>query len=194
MTTLAFIDQFGGWWNELTIAKQLFYGIGLLAGIVSIALAILAFIGMEHGDVADVTAVGGAGGGMFSIKPLTGFFLGFGWAGGLALDAGLSLTAALALAFGGGALIMVTIVGMIRAIYGFKSDGTARIDQTVGAVGTIYVTVPPRREHGGQVIVNFSGRQETFDALSAAERPIPSGYKVRVVSVVDGRTVLVESL
>jgi hypothetical protein len=197
MTPLAFIDQIGGWWHELTLAKQLFYGIGLLAGLMTLMLAAMAAIGMEHHDAVEAIGaddLGHGGSGIFSIKPLTGFFLGFGWAGGLALDSGWSLLAALGVAcFAGGALMAVVVL-MFRAIYAMKSDGTIQVQKAVGAVGTVYVTVPPHKAAGGQVVVNFSGRQETFAALSGASQPIASGEKVRVVSLVDSRTVLIESL
>ncbi len=196
MTTLAFIDQIGGWWNDLTLAKQLFYGIGLLAGLISLLLAVLAIIGMEHHDAVD--AIGGAdvggGGGIFSVKPLTGFFLGFGWAGGIAMDNGLSLLPALGVACFAGGGLMAIVVLMIRAIYSLRSDGTVQVQKAVGAVGTVYITVPANKAAGGQVVVNFSGRQETFAALCGAGQPIASGEKVRVVSLVDNRTVLVEAL
>ncbi len=197
MITLAFIEQIGGWWNELSLAKQLFYGIGLLAGLVSVILAVLAMIGMEHHDAVDAVGsadLGHGGGGIFSIKPLTGFFLGFGWAGGIAMDSGLSLIVALAIAMLAGSTLMAVVVVMIRAIYSMRSDGTVQVQKAVGAVGTVYVTVPARKAAGGQVVVNFSGRQEIFAALSGAEQPIASGEKVRVVSLVDNRTVLVETI
>lgn len=196
MTTLAFIDQIGGWWNELTLAKQLFYGIGLLAGLMTLLLAVMAMIGMEHDDAVDAIsgADAGGGGGIFSIKPLTGFFLGFGWAGGIAMDNGLSLLAALAIACLAGASLMAVVVLMFRAIHSMKSDGTMQVQKAVGAVGTVYITVPANKAAGGQVVVNFSGRQETFAALSGAVQPIASGEKVRVVSLVDNRTLLVEAL
>lgn len=194
MTTLALIDQVGGWWNELTLAKQLFYGLGLVAGLVSLVLAALAMLGMEHADTGDALDAAAGGGGIFSIKPLTGFFLGFGWAGGLALDGGLSLGLALLIAFAAGTAVMLAIIAMIRAIYSLKSDGTVRIDRAIGAIGTVYVTVPARKGAGGQVVVNFSGRQETLAALSEADHPLASGDKVKVVSVIDGRTVLVAAL
>lgn len=197
MSTLAFLDQVGGWWNELTLAKQLFFGIGLLAGFISLLLAVLAIIGMEHHDVADAAGsadLGHGGGGLFSIKPLTGFFLGFGWAGGIAMDMGYSLVVALVIGLAAGVALMGIVVMMFRAIYAMKSDGTVQVQRAVGAIGTVYVTVPPRKAGGGQVVVNFSGRQETFAALSGAESPLASGEKVRVVSLVDGRTVLVEAL
>lgn len=197
MTTLALIQQFDVWWDELSLAKQLFYGIGLIAGFLSLILAILAFIGMEHHDAADVGGAGDldhSGAGILSVKPLTGFFLGFGWAGGIAMDYGMSVLGALAVAVGSGGVIMALVLLLFRAIYSMKSDGTVQVDKAVGGVGTVYITIPPRKAAGGQVVVNFSGRQETFAALCASETPIASGEKVRVVSLIDRRTVLVEAL
>src|SRR5688572_22895745 len=106
MTTLAFIDQFGGWWNELTTAKQMFYGIGLLATLVTVVLVLLSVIGMDHHDGIDGAGFDAGGVGIFSIKPLTGFFLAFGWVGGIALDNGLSLFAAIGCALVAGASVM----------------------------------------------------------------------------------------
>lgn len=197
MPILALIDLFTNWWESLNAARQLFYGIGLVAGIVAIALAVLAMVGMESHDALDAAGTGGfdhGGGGIFSIKPLTGFFLGFGWSGGIALDAGLSLGPAVAIAVFAGTALMGVIVLMFRTIHAMRSDGTMRIADALGAIGTIYITVPPGKTAGGQVTVNFSGRQETFAALSAAERAIPSGAKVRVVGIIDGQTVMVEAL
>ena len=192
MELLAFLDQIRGWWDELNTAKQLFYAIGLLAGLVSLVLAVLAMFGIDQADAADAADIGD--GGIFSVKPLTGFFLGFGWAGGIALDSGLSFPAALAIAFGAGGSIMAVVLLMIRTIYGLKSDGTVQVRRAVGAVGTVYVTVPARRASGGQVVVSFDGRQETLAAVSSVANPIPSGEKVRVTSIIDGRTVEVEPL
>lgn len=197
MMTLALIDQVGGWWNELTLAKQLFYGIGLLAGLATLVLAALAIFGMEHHDAVDAIGtsdLGHGGGGIFSVKPLTGFFLGFGWAGGIALDAGWSLLAALGIGCVAGGALMAVVLLLFRAIYAMRSDGTVQVERAVGAVGTVYVTVPAHKASGGQVVVNFAGRQETFAALSGAGQAIASGEKVRVVSLIDNRTVLVEAL
>lgn len=195
MTTLAFIDQIGGWWNELTLAKQLFYGIGLLASLIAVLLTVLSIVGLDHHDGIDAAGLDDGGGiGIFSVKPLTAFFLSFGWVGGMALDNGLSLFAALGLALLAGAVVMGVVIAMFRAMLSLKSDGTMKVSEAVGAVGTVYITVPAGKGAGGQVVVNFSGRQETFAALSGAAAPIASGEKVKVVSVVDNRTVLVEAL
>jgi len=196
MTTLALISQVSQWWDELNLARQVFYGIGVIAGFMAVILAILAMIGMEHHDAVDAigSADAGDGGGIFSVKPLTGFFLGFGWGGGLALDNGLGMIAATLVAVLSGGALMAIIVAMFRAIHGMRSDGTMRIDDALNATGTVYITLPPSKASGGQVVVSFRGRQETFAALTTADRAIPSGERVKVIQIIDPRTVLVEPL
>lgn len=197
MTTIAILGPISRWWEELTLAQQYFYGIGLLAGFFSLILAVLSFIGLEHHDVLDSLDVDGidqGGGGIFSIKPLTGFFLGFGWAGGIASDAGAPLAIALVTAIATGGLLMAAVIVMFRLIYSMRSDGTMRIADAVGATGSVYVTVPARRDPGGQVIVNFDGRQETLAALTGNDSPLAAGTLIRVIEVIDARTLLVEPL
>ena len=184
-------------WSGLPAAQQVFFGIGLIAGVVSLILGVMSAVGLEHHDVVDLPdAIGwdAGGGGIFSVKPLTGFLLGFGWAGGIALGSGLGILAATAIAVGAGLSVMGLVVGLLRLILGMRSDGTARISDTLHESGTVYVTVPPDRQAGGQVTVHFRGRQETYMALNRSNRPIPSGERVRVVEVLDSQTVLVEPL
>ena len=198
MTTFALIEQATRWWDEFSLAKQIFYGIALTAGLVSLVLMVLAIFGLEHDDAVDALASGGNfdhdGGGIFSVKPLTGFFLGFGWIGGFSLGRGAEVWVAVILGCMAGGAMMAVIVFMFRAILAIRSDGTARIEDAVGAVGTVYVTLPPAKAGGGQVTVTFRGRQETYAALQAGEKAIASGEKVKVLSLIDPRTVLVEAL
>lgn len=197
MTTLALINHVSQWWDELNFARQVFYGIGIVSGVFALILALLAVIGLEHHDAIDsvgATGMGDGDSGIFSIKPLTGFFLGFGWSGGLALDNGLGMIAATLIALLAGGGLMGIIVAMFRMIRSLRSDGTMRIDDALNATGTVYITLPPLKAAGGQVVVSFHGRQETFAALNVSERIIPSGDRVRVIQIVDSRTVLVEPL
>jgi len=182
-------------WGGLTTAAQVYFSIGLLAGAVSLVLGVMSAVGLEHHDVVDLRDTLGwdaGGGGIFSVKPLTGFLLGFGWAGGIASSAGLGLVASVAVALGTGAAVMGLVVALLRLLLGMRSDGTVRIADAVDAPGTVYVGLPPSRQAGGQVTVHFRGRQETYQALNASDRAIPSGERVRVVQVLDGQTVLVE--
>lgn len=192
---IALLESFT-WWAGLTGAQQLFYGIGILAGIATLVMAVLLLIGLDHHDVPDahIDVDHGGGTSLFSTKPLTGFFLGFGWAGGIALDWGASVPVATAIGFATGVVLMLALAWVLRAVYSMRSDGTRQINNALGAIGTVYVSLPPSRATGGQVQVTVSGRLETLGALSVASRAIPSGEKVKVVGVVDTNTVLVEPL
>jgi hypothetical protein len=184
-------------WAALPATQQVFFSIGGLAGVVAVVLGVMSALGLEHHDVVDLPdSIGwdAGGGGIFSVKPLTGFLLGFGWAGGLASASGLGLPASLAIALGSGFAVMGLVVGLLRLILGMRSDGTVRIADALHASGTVYVTLPPSRQAGGQVTVHFGGRQETYQALNAVDRPIPGGERVRVVEVLDSQTVLVKPL
>jgi membrane protein implicated in regulation of membrane protease activity len=182
------------WWLDLPTAQQFFYGIGIAAGLVTLIMVVLGLFGLGGHDVDATVADHFEGSSLLSVKPLTGFFLGFGWAGGIALDAGLSLPMASLVAIGSGGALMLLIAWMIHVIYSMRSDGTRRINDAIGAIGTVYVTLPASRAAGGQISVTVSGRLETIPALNAALRPIPSGEKVKVVGVIDTNTVLVEPL
>ncbi len=194
MTILAFTEQLGGWWNELTLAKQMFYGIGIFAGMISVLLTALSMFGSDHHDGMDSGGMHHDSLGVFSVKPMTAFFLAFGWTGGMALDHGLSLFAAIGVATAAGSVLMGAVYAMFRVMLSLKSDGTMKVADALGAVGTVYVTVPANKGAGGQVVVTFSGRQETLTALTGSASPIASGEKVKVVQIVDGRTVFVEAL
>jgi hypothetical protein len=190
---LAMLESFT-WWARLTSAQQFFYGIGIVAGVVTLVMGVLALIGLEHHD----TDIGGGdsldGSSLLSVKPITGFFLGFGWGGGIALDMGASLAIATLIGFVAGIILMITIAWLIHAIYSMRSDGTRQINNAIGAVGTVYVTLPASRVSGGQINVTVGGRLETLAALNAGLRPVPSGEKVKVVGIVDTNTVIVEPL
>lgn len=188
------------WWARLTTAQQFFYGIGIAAGMVTLVLAVLTIFGLGNHDADFSGHDGDAGGGhgdgssLLSVKPITGFFLGFGWGGGIALDHGFSITTSALIALATGGVMMVGLAALIRAIYSLRTDGTRKINDAIGAIGTVYVTLPPSRAAGGQINVTVSGRLETMPALNAALRAIPSGEKVKVVGVVDAGTLLVEPL
>lgn len=188
-------SSLSAFWTGLPAAQQVFFGIGIIAGVVALVMGVMSAVGLEHHDVValpDSIGWDAGGGGIFSVKPLTGFLLGFGWAGGIASANGMGLLAAIAVAALSGSLVMALVVGLLRLILGMRSDGTTRISDTLNAAGTVYVSLPPSRQAGGQVTVHFRGRQETFQALNRSDRPVPSGERVRVVEVLDSQTVLVE--
>lgn len=188
-----FLAGFDSWWAELATAHRVFLSIGVVSGAIAIFLSLSGLLGLDHDAAALGLDQGDAAGDAeaFSVRAITGFFLGLGWVGLICLQAGQPLVVAAPAGFAAGLVMMYTIRLMLRSMKSLKSDGTIRYDKTVGATGTVYVTIPPSGAAGGQVTVTFDNRNETLPAIQTGAAPIPGGARIRVVAV-EGRTLTVE--
>ncbi len=184
---------FTDWWTALNLAKQIFYGIAIFAAMLVIVLAVISMFGVSD-DVEVDADVADSGGTLFSLKPIIGFLFAFGWAGGAALSSGLSILAACLIALGCGLAVMLVLAWVLRATQRLKADGTLKKENAIGAIATVYVTIPPGSQAGGQVIVPVDGRTITLGALQKGSAPIPADAKVKVIALIDPHTVLVEPI
>lgn len=192
-STVIFASFLSGWWGELSFAKQIFYGIAIFAAFLVIVMAVVSMFGV--GDDVEVDAdAGDSGGGMFSIKPIIGFLFAFGWAGGAALSSGLTILVASVIALAAGLIVMFAIAAVLRASQRLKVDGSLKKEDAIGKIATVYVTIPPAKQSGGQVIVPLDGRTITLAALQKGAEPVPADAKVRVLELIDPNTVLIETL
>jgi len=196
---LAFVSDISAWWGALDGPAQIFTGIGLAAGIVTVVLLALTVFGLDHGNIAeaasvDVDAGGGdaSDGSLISVRGVTAFLLGFGGGGSVIYHA----TGSVALACAGGTVIGAAFLYLIyfigKKLLRLQSDGTVRYDEAVGATGTVYLTVPPARAAGGQAQVTFSHRLETLNVVADGAAPLPAGTPVRVKQRLAGDLFLVE--
>jgi hypothetical protein len=186
MLLFAVLEQFSSWWESQALARQVFLAIAILASLATVLMLILSLIGADHHDGLD------ADGSFFSVKPITGFFLGFGWAGAIALSEGGSVLVGTLAGIATGGLMMAATYGLFRMLLRLKTDGTVRFADAVGAIGTVYLTIPPAGQTGGQINVTFGNRNETVAALQKGDAAIPAGEKVRVTGLVDRATLIVE--
>lgn len=187
---------FDGWWESLSFAKQIFYGIGLLSLFSLIIQVILIFFGVGGSDVSDGGADAGHGSGLgiLSIKSVTGFFFGFGWAGAIAMNSGMGVMGALIIALLTGTVLMFIIFVLMKGLSSLHSDGTVKLQNAIGQVGTVYLTIPPKGQGNGQIQVNVQGQLLTINALNHDPQEIKNTQKVRVISSVDESTVIVEKI
>lgn len=194
MNTL-FLADIDSWWNELAGVHRFFLLVGIASGIVAAFLTVGGLLGfghdapelqIEHGDSADTAEA-------FSVRAITGFFLGFGWVGAIAMASGASILVASLCALAAGAAMMFIVRTLLRSMKRLRSDGTVKIADAVGAAGAVYITIPPAGATGGQVAVTFDNRNETMPAVQTGDSPLPAGTRVRVTAV-EGRTLTVERL
>lgn len=193
MTYLAM--DVGSWWDSLDGAYRFFLTVGIIAGVVSIVLTLLAVLGFGHDAPELHTDYGDSAGDSeaFSVRAVTGFFLAFGWSGAGALSSGLPMWAASLAAVGAGLVVMLCVRFLLKSMKRLRSDGTMRIENALGAEGQAYITIPPAGATGGQVIVNFNNRQETLPAVQTGDAPIPGGARIKVTAVT-GRMLTVTKL
>lgn len=128
---------------------------------------------------------------LLSVQSVSAFLMGFGWGGiGGLKGSGFSELTSIALGVvAGGA--MVWLVGMLlRAAWSLQSSGNVRIENTVGADGTVYVSIPEYGKGRGQVNVVVDDRQRTYDAISGGPA-LASQTRVKVIGVNDDNTLTV---
>lgn len=120
--------------------------------------------------------------GIISFRTLTAALAFFGLAG-LALDSmdtpGSTTLVGAALA-GVGAMYLVH--GLMKSMTMLRADGTLRIQETVGVVGTVYVPIPARHTGVGKVTVALSTQTVELEARTALDA-LPTGAKVMVTRV-----------
>lgn len=182
------------WWQSLSDASRIFWGIAIFSSV----FQVLMFAGglfsgheFDHSPDADdgSTAEGVK---LLSLRAITAFLVGFGWAGALFLGSGKSVSVALLAAVAFGGLFMVIIFLMMRAMVTLKADGTLDYANAIGQTGHTYVTIPAARGGQGQVEIMLQGRLATISAVTDSSKPLSPGTPVFVDSV-EGKNLLVVS-
>ncbi len=195
------------WWDALRLDLQIFYMLGILASLVLFFQFIMIFLGFGDHDmsgghdvhVGNVHAGHGGGGhadglSIVSIRTITAFFFGFGWSGALAIRNGYSTLVAALIGCLVGAIFMSIVYSIMRLIYSLRASGTVEYRNAVGQIGDVYVSIPAKESGPGQVQVLVQGRMRVVPAFTKAGRNLSGGSKIKVVGLIDERTLLVEPL
>lgn len=187
------MQMLADWWHSHTPFLQFYYIVAVVSFLALLIQAVLLMVGLP-GD-ADLGLSGhGEGLGVVSVRTITAFLVGFGWSGVLMLEAGAGTVATVAVSTVGGAALMVAAHLLFLKLLKLQTQGNVNYSSCVGQVGTVYVTIPPGGGDGGQIELMAQGRLRFVKALTAGSEPIPPGTKVRVTSVVDAETLMVEKL
>lgn len=168
---------------DFSSPRGIFCSIAWLATLLTMLMGAISFF-FDAGD-ADADVDGGdvdGDTGVFSVRAVLGFLLGFGWGGYVAIQFGGSVPMAILVGLVVGVLMFLIVAGMMRLIYSLKSDGSLNYESLVGRTGTVYVTIPPRGEPGGQVQVSHPSQLITMAAVQEGDTPLPPQSRVEVVA------------
>jgi hypothetical protein len=174
-----------------------YYGVAIVTTFLLLLQLVMAMLGFD-GDADVDTDMGvevhDAGLSILSVRSITAFFAGFGWGGVVAIRQGASVPMATFVAVAGGGLLMAAVVALMRGLYAMRASGNVDYKNAIGAVGNVYLPIPPAMEGPGQVEVLVQGRLAVVQAFTRADRRLPNRERVRVVDTLDPTTLIVEPL
>ena len=187
-----------GLWNDEAFASQLFWGIGLLGLILIILQAIFGVFAGHDGDTSssgsvDMSGGHGGGGGVVSIKTVSGMLLGFGFGGAILEKNGFSVGISALGGLGIGVLIAAVYFALMDSLYQLRSDGTSVLSEAINHSGTVYDRIPGNLSGAGEIQVSFGGRMQNIRAYTHGLE-LPTGTAVRVVALHGDQALLVEKL
>ena len=207
------------WWNNLSIATQIFYCIAIPSTLVLIIQTVLTFIGFGadsdidsdgvecidtdgtdgvdvdgiygDGDLDDISdADGVAGFRVFTFRGIIAFLVVFGWVG-VAMDASeIPLFVTLPIAFICGVAMMLSLAFILRSVMKLRSDGNTDNRNAIGTAGKVQLTIPPSRTGEGKIHIMLQGAYVERNAVTDESEPIPTGMEIVVVGL-SGQTDLV---
>ena len=186
--------------NSLEPLQKFFWTIACCASLVFIIQTIMTFIGL--GTDADVDAgpmdgsvdsmEDGARSGVFSVRNLINFLLGYGWAGVLLFDDIEKRWLLQLLAIAVGLLFVLAFVFMFRQVMKLSHDGSFKMSETVGLKADVYLRIPAARSGRGKVQLSVKGSVHEIDAVTDNDAEIPTGGQVEIVEVLGDDLLLVK--
>ena len=166
---------------DFSSATGIFCAIAWIATLVSAITFAVAFVADIGGGELEAGPVDGDCG-SFSVQAVMGFVLGFGWGGYLTVVNGSGVGLGITVGVLVGLVMFFLIAGIIKGIYSLKSDGSLKYESLVGMTGTVYVTIPPNGEPGGQVQVSHPSQLITMAAVQHGSEPLPAQTRIEVVA------------
>ena len=137
--------------------------------------------GAGAGDVDDSTGAFK----ILSLQAISAFLMGFGWGGlGALRGSGWSPFVAVLVGIASGVAMMWILGWLLRFMHRLQSSGNVPTYQALEAEGSVYAQIPAAGEGKGEVRVVIGDRERYYRAITAGSA-IPTGAKVRVVSVND---------
>jgi len=189
------------WWNSLDLYLKIMWGIAIPFSVIFIIQMIMTFIGMggDHTDMSSDTDVDADTNThmpvqFFTFRNLVNFFLGFSWAG-ISLyntindKVWLTLLCVLT-----GLVLVIIVMSLLYALSKTTQSGNIDINNAIGRPATVYFTIPAAGKGMGKIQMSIQQAVREYDAISESDEPLHTGSMVRVKSVIDAHTLLVENL
>ena len=184
------IDIFFGenaiWFSAVALAGTGIFALRLLLMLIGVG-------DVDGGDV-ELAAEGDPSLGFLSLNGMAGIMMGFGYG---ALISYRSLEFGFAASIGIGVICGLAVSSLIIALFKsmsrLESSGTVDASGAIGNAAAVYTAIPKDPNGRGRVRVIINGRMRYYPARSESGE-FPRGAQVRIQSMDDDRTVVVEDV
>lgn len=162
-------------------AIGIFCSIAWFATVFGGIFFLLTFIGAGIADIGAGADTGHGAGGDFSIHAIIGFLLGLGWGGFVCMEQGMDVLPASLVGLLIGAIMFVVILMLMRMLTRLQVDGNTDMSSLTGLTGTVYVTIPPHGETGGQVQITHPNGMLTLAAVQQGDTALTAHTPIMVL-------------
>jgi hypothetical protein len=184
--------------SNMDSAERIYWYIAIASSLIFIIQTILSFVGSDtdmEGDLdfeADSSSFHLSS--IFSFRNLINFLLGFGWTGVAFYNTIENKMLLNILALGIGILFIAIFFMIMKVMMRLAENNAFDINETVGKTADVYLTVPAGKSGKGKVLVSVRGSVHELSAMTKMPMEIKSGQVVRITSVIDSNTLLVEPI
>lgn len=181
--------------SSLDISLKIFWICAIIASVVFVVQTVLVFVGAGTDIDVDGVDVDDAGfAGLFSFRNLINFLLGYGWSGVLLYDDIASPAWLYITTIAIGLLFVAAFVFMYRQIMKLSHDGSFKIGDTVGVIGSVYLRIPAQNGGVGKVQISVKGSTHEIEAITDDTEELATGTAIKVVEVIQNNILKVTKL
>ena len=188
----------GDFFTDMSTLHIVFWITALIGSTIFLVLFVLNLLGADSDAEMDTdTEIGmddGIGIQFFTFKNAMAFFTLFGWTGIACLDNGFSAGVSTTIAFMAGIAMMTLMSFLFLWISKLAESGTLRIENAVGNIGEVYLSIGANRSRIGKISIDVQGSKRELSALSDEKKDLKQGEVIRVTAVVSGEILLIERL
>lgn len=185
-------------WQSLELIGKIYWSIALPFSLLFILQIIMTFFlgdvdGVEADGDSDASVDGDAGIDFqfLTIKNLVAFFTIFGWTGIACLDSEMGIGKTVIISFLAGLVMMVIMASIAYFMGKLVDNGALNLNNAIGKVGSIYLTIPAKRGGLGKVQIKVQGLQ-TLDAMTDFEEDLHTGAIIEVVEILNNEILVVK--
>ncbi len=188
------MGDFSSWWEGLSLILKIYWGLAIPFTLFFILQLIMTFVAgdvMDDTPDAEIDADSGVAFQFLTLKNMVAFFTIFSWTGIATIDSGLSVGISVFIATLAGLAMMVIMAGMMYFISKTNVSGTLKMNNALGKVGEVYLSLQAKRGTMGKVQIKVQGSVRTLDALTDDDEDIPTGKVITVSNIINDNILLV---